>query len=673
MGFYVDIAELQKAQEAYMKMVATAQSQLDTAKNGMNAIITSNSMHGEVGKAITNEINNVHNPVIVGLKNGLEFLGSEFSKTTTDFQNFVGETSATAVLAEETLDDAVKKLNEADEKHKVMDTNFKSIYDGISTLYRLSAPLSSTFYTNTQTARKYVQDTKNKVNAFDKMMTTSSTEQLFSALSSQMAATGRVKSLSYSDPILTDFVAHEELGKAIYELDQQYSKAKAEAIEAAKRKAEQEAAEREASYRRHHPIQAWLKDRSNEIGSWWGDVVEGTRNLPIPQDLKDTLLFAEGFIGAAGSMVSETAIGAVDLTQIIGIASIDGVNRLTGGQTPEWMKRDLQGTADNLSSLAELGVGTYTALTDPGAAQRGQDPNASYADKAAYRAQETGKALWDKVTHMDAYDAGGLTFEIASLFVGPAAVGKMAKGTKLGAKAAEMIQLAKNSTKARVLANVEKWGSKVDNILAKSNNVIGKFGEKLLDTRIPVGIRKEAVAFAGGMRTMPTFSVESKTLRDVMHFSSKHMDDAVRGVGGSGKATATFKGELTAENITKELLQTKPKNSPTPQKWMDKGGKIEILEDGTWVYTNSEGITIKYIDGFPDFKEAGLVRQEVEIGEFKNYAIDFKKANMTAPLGKKLRSSTWHHHEDLKTLQEVNKSIHAEFTHRGGVSLKKGK
>ena len=389
--------------------------------------------------------------------------------------------------------------------------------------------------------------------------------------------------------------------------------------------------------------------------------------------MKDSLLFAEGFIGAAGSMVSDTAIGAVDLTQIIGIASIDGVNRLTGGQTPEWIKRDLQGTVDSLSSLAELGVGTYTALTDPGAAMRGQDPNASYADKAAYRVQETGKALWDKVTHMDAYDAGGLTFEIASLFVGPAAVGKMAKGTKLGVKASEMIQLAKNSTKARILANVEKWGSKVDNILSKSNNVIGKFGEKLLDTRIPVDIRKGAVAFAGGMGTMPTFSVESKTLRDLMHFSSKHADDFVRGVGGSGKATATFKGELTAENITKELLQTKPKNSPTPQKWMDKGGKIKILEDGTWAYTNSEGITIKYIDGFPDFKEAGLVRQEVEIGEFKNYAIDFKKANMTAPLGKKLRSNTWHHHEDLKTLQEVNKSIHAEFTHRGGVSPKERK
>ena len=54
-----------------------------------------------------------------------------------------------------------------------------------------------------------------------------------------MAATRRVKSLSYSDPVLTNFVAHEDLGKAIYEMDQQYAKAKAEVIEVAKWKVEQ--------------------------------------------------------------------------------------------------------------------------------------------------------------------------------------------------------------------------------------------------------------------------------------------------------------------------------------------------------------------------------------------------------------------------------------------------
>ena len=215
--------------------------------------------------------------------------------------------------------------------------------------------------------------------------------------------------------------------------------------------------------------------------------------------MKDSLLFEESFIGSVGSMVSETAIGAVDLTQIIGIASIDGVNRLTGGQTPEWMKRDLQGTADNLSSLAELGVGTYTALTDSGVAQRGQDPNAGYADKSAYRAQETGKALWDKVTHMDAYDAGGWTFEIASIFVGPAA---------------EMIQLAKNSTKARILANVEKWGSKVDRILANGDDVIKRFTKNLLKKELPFSIGSEVLAGVGIVGHQPTFGEVLQYFKD---------------------------------------------------------------------------------------------------------------------------------------------------------------
>ncbi len=105
---------------------------------------------------------------------------------------------------------------------------------------------------------------------------------------------------------------------------------------------------------------------------------------------------------------------------------------------------------------------------------------------------------------MDAYDAGGLTFEIASLFVGPAAVGKMAKGTKLGAKAAEMISLAKNSTKARILANVEKWGSKVDRILANGDDVIKRFTKNLLKKELPFSIGSEVLAGVGIVGHQPT-------------------------------------------------------------------------------------------------------------------------------------------------------------------------
>lgn len=49
----------------------------------------------------------------------------------------------------------------------------------------------------------------------------------------------------------------------------------------------------------------------------------------------------------------------------------------------------------------------------------------------------------------------------------------------------------------------------------------------------------------------------------------------------------------------------------------------------------------------------------------------YRKADMFAPNGALDKiNNTWHHHQDGKTLQEVNKIIHKEFTHRGGISIK---
>ena len=115
---------------------------------------------------------------------------------------------------------------------------------------------------------------------------------------------------------------------------------------------------------------------------------------------------------------------------------------------------------------------------------------------------------------MDAYDAGGLTFEIASLFVDSAAVGKMAKGTKLGAKAAEMISLAKNSTNASILANVEKWGSKVDSILANGDDVIKRFTKNLLKKELPFSIGSEVLAGVGRVGHQPTFGEVIQYFKD---------------------------------------------------------------------------------------------------------------------------------------------------------------
>ena len=128
---------------------------------------------------------------------------------------------------------------------------------------------------------------------------------------------------------------------------------------------------------------------------------------------------------------------------------------------------------------------------------------------------------------------------------------------------------------------------------------------------------------------------------------------------------------ITKDDLTGEVLETKPSHSPNPEKWIENGGSISIDADGIWSYTSKTGETVSYIDGYPDFKSAGYVIQESNVGEFKGYGTDFRNADLNAPKGPKAGTSTWHHHQDGQTMQEIPRSIHSMFTHIGGMAIKR--
>ena len=125
----------------------------------------------------------------------------------------------------------------------------------------------------------------------------------------------------------------------------------------------------------------------------------------------------------------------------------------------------------------------------------------------------------------------------------------------------------------------------------------------------------------------------------------------------------------SAEKITKEQLANKPMNSPRPNRWYDNGGKVSINNDKTWTYHDWDGNSVSYIDGYPDFKSAGMVEQEVKIGKFEDYYKDFRNADNLAPNGSRKPGNTWHHNQDGITMQEMRRSLHERYTHEGGMSL----
>ena len=116
----------------------------------------------------------------------------------------------------------------------------------------------------------------------------------------------------------------------------------------------------------------------------------------------------------------------------------------------------------------------------------------------------------------------------------------------------------------------------------------------------------------------------------------------------------------------------KPPHSPDISKWLEKGGSVHSeIEGRTWVYSDWEGNSVRYPNGHPDFTP--FERQQIDVPDLKgnhgkNPGGDFGKADALAPKGSAdYTKNTWHHHENMKAMQEVPKKIHNRFTHSGGV------
>ncbi|MEG2684603.1 MAG: HNH endonuclease, partial [Erysipelotrichaceae bacterium] len=186
----------------------------------------------------------------------------------------------------------------------------------------------------------------------------------------------------------------------------------------------------------------------------------------------------------------------------------------------------------------------------------------------------------------------------------------------------------------------------------------------------------------------------SNQLDDIMKYTVKNADELLGSLKKGdlldiiqGRNIDFIKVDISKydEFVSKGL---KPSNSPKIEKWLEKGGAIEVNSDGSlWKYTDKYKNAVYYRDDFPDFysyKHPNVNPVSIEIARPKNNPADFKAANEAAGLGPNSnppvfdmrnppKGYTWHHMEDGKTMILVEENIHDTFRHKGGQSLINGK
>ena len=135
------------------------------------------------------------------------------------------------------------------------------------------------------------------------------------------------------------------------------------------------------------------------------------------------------------------------------------------------------------------------------------------------------------------------------------------------------------------------------------------------------------------------------------------------------KKTHSSPSKKDSDNQNKKPIK-KPKYAPDIKKWEKKGGKAAENSDGSVTYTDWEGNSVTYKNDAPDFSEHSLKNVEIEMQG--DHYHDYKAANKAAGYGDgpydHPENTTWHHHEDMKTMQNIDSAIHSRFTHKGGVS-----
>ena len=279
-------------------------------------------------------------------------------------------------------------------------------------------------------------------------------------------------------------------------------KAKLEA-EKAKALEEKERDRIEKDWRLHHPIQATLRDWRKGLSDGLDSMTNWMKDDPNWKWLKG---FGDAAFGAVGDAVFGVAEFGVDLVQYSTEGVILGYNSLTGNETPQWMKDDLQGgietfghvflnTLGNVFGLVTMIPEVNNLINDLDDSTRDGSIMGAILHDVRHAKDLKQQPIRDKINlvgKFSGYESGHAAGEIVSeivSWIGPAKLAKMAGGGKLVSRLAQAPKIQKGISyfrKARTaLANShlgmlarESYGATKDFFTSRLGNLWDDFSRK---------------------------------------------------------------------------------------------------------------------------------------------------------------------------------------------------
>ena len=677
-GFYVDVEELYNVFEGLQSQSEKIIASLETAKSSYNSVITSNSMYGDVGQAIAGEINSSHNMLLMQLKDLLYSLQSDFSKEVESFQSATGEKSSTAIISHSYLKSTSEYFDTLKGEIDQIRKTINSATDSVSDLVSVTSDAKNYEYFggNLSNAKDVVTNTIEKVSAWDSQGTALTTETSLQNLQELLGQLHQTDGLDYSDPIISQVVNNlspmaDKVKEIDDQIDESVQKAKLEA-QKAKELEEKERDRIEKDWRLHHPIQATLRDWRKGLSDGLDSMTNWMKDDPNWKWLKG---FGDAAFGAVGDAVFGVAEFGVDLVQYSTEGVILGYNSLTGNETPQWMKDDLQGgietfgnvilnTLGNAFGLVTMIPEVNNLINDLDNSTRDSSIMGAILHDVRHAKDLKQQPIRDKINlvgKFSGYESGHAAGEIVSeivSWIGPAKLAKMAGGSKLVSRLAQAPKIQKGMSyfrKARTaLSNShlgklarESYGATKDFFTSRLGNLWDDFSRKKFAF---AGLDKFRYGDDIGKHTARLYQSTSegaeyqRIRRGLYSEAAEHGDDVAKGL------EEFVDGKFTDPEVQaryEKYLKKKAKQGKTPREPLDwketsdrmakirnqgRQYELERLEDFKKIATDvEEQITIDV-----EAPDGEIVRTRVDAmgydKETGQLLIQEYKSSATAPL-----------------------------------------
>ncbi|MCY7191861.1 T7SS effector LXG polymorphic toxin [Streptococcus gallolyticus] len=201
----IKMSEVLSQKESLASSISSAKSQLESASRKLKSTADSDALQGNVKEAIDNKITNYQVPLLTNYVNSLAVISQGYDNLISTFKETVSETSDSAIIDTDVLQQMVDKFDSPLEQLKTCSDEINKAIDEVADIVSLTKVTTADAISEFKSAKKVLTNTIKDMGVFNSTVFTSEAGDILEEQNTQLSSLSDLGSSSYTSKKAKDF------------------------------------------------------------------------------------------------------------------------------------------------------------------------------------------------------------------------------------------------------------------------------------------------------------------------------------------------------------------------------------------------------------------------------------------------------------------------------------